>query len=106
MPQLDAPPRASVPVSEIHAVANGAVAALAFVSSGSDDLEQHLLEVIRASRDVAAAAEELLRELTLEQQILRTGRGQLRPLVAVQSLRFLGVMRDRLQMTFDGLPLD
>ncbi len=106
MPQLDAPPpRAPAPVSDLDCQLNASVVRPLSRSLEADELEVQLGEVIRSARDVAASAEELLREIAMRQQILRTGRGTLSPLLIDQGLRFLDAMRLRLQRALDGLPL-
>ncbi len=106
MPQLNAPLRVPTPVRDITSTSSHSGDLASAQASGAVDLEEQLDEVIRSARGIAASAEELLRELALEQQVLRTGRGSLRPLVVEQSFCFLGVMRDRLQRALDGLPID
>ncbi len=106
MPHLDAPPpRAPAPVADLDSSLSSTGLQLLTRTDDGDELEEQLGEVIRAARDVAASAEELLRELAMRQQILRTGRGTLSPLLVDQGLRFLDVMRLRLQRALDGLPL-
>ncbi len=106
MPQFNAPLWVPTPVGDINSSSRHPGDLASAQVTGAVDIEEQLDEVIRSARGIAASAEELLRELSLEQQVLRTGRGALRPLVVEQSFCFLGVMRDRLQRALDGLPID
>ncbi len=69
------------------------------------DIEELLGEVIRSARDVAASAEELLREIALRQQVIRSGRGASPPLLLGQALAPLSASRRRLVSALEQLPL-
>lgn len=66
-------------------------------------MEDRLAQVIRSARDVAASAEELLREIALRQQAERTGRGTIAPLPVDEALQPLHAMRERLFSALEQL---
>ncbi len=105
MSLFDAPSRALAPVADRDTSSDHSGLSRSSHHVENAEFEQQLGEIIRSARDVAASAEELLRELALRQQILRTGRGRLPPLVVDQGLLFLDAMRHRLMAALDGLPL-
>ena len=88
-------------ISEVdpRAATSGAIIAMTEMIT----MEDQLAQVIRSARDVAASAEELLRELALRQQAERTGRGMLSPLPVNEALQPLHVMRERLFSALEQL---